>query len=178
MALSPKQQAFIEHYLACWNASEAARRAGYSEKTAKEQAARLLTNVHIQAAIQARLIELKMSADEVLTRLTEHARASLADFIDVSEPGADPSGAEDMIEAKAIVGGWRLNLLKAEQRGKLHLIKKIKSGQWGPEIEIYDAQAALNLLGRHHKLFTDQIEHSGKVDVEYVNDWRSDNPTE
>jgi len=78
MARSAKQQAFVEHYLKTWNGAEAARLAGYSEQTAKEQASRMLTNVNVQEAIAARLAELKMSADEVLTRLSDHARGSIA----------------------------------------------------------------------------------------------------
>jgi phage terminase small subunit len=161
VALTQKERAFVEYYLTVWSGAEAARLAGYSAKTAKEQASRLLTKVNIKAAIEERLAELKMSADEVLTRLTEHARASLGDFIDVSPPSTDIEGAADVVEAHQVVGGWRLNLVKAEQRGKLHLVKKIKSGQWGPEIELHDAQAALALLGRHHKLFIDRTEHTG-----------------
>lgn len=159
--LTTKEHAFIEHYLACWNGAQAARDAGYSPKTAKEQASRMLTKVNVQEAIQVRLAELKMSADEVLARLTEHARGSLADFIDVAQPSIDLEDAGDMDEAHATVSGWRLNLAKAEHAGKLHLLKKLKSGQWGPEIEIHDAQAALALLGKHHKLFTDKVEHTG-----------------
>ena len=159
MTLTTKQQAFVEHYLACWNGAEAARLAGYSENTAREQASRLLTNVNVQAEIQARLAELKMSADEVLVRLTDQARATLADFIDISKSTVP---ASNMTEAQAKLSGWSVNLHKAERRGKLHLIKKLKSGQWGPEIELYDAQAALQLLGRHYKLFVDRTELTGK----------------
>lgn len=168
--LTNKQQAFIEHYLTCWNATEAARRASYAYPNV--EGPKNLVKPSIAAIIRQRLAEFKMGADEVLARLSDQARGSLDDFIDVSEPGHGIEGATDVIEAKAIAGGWKLNLVKAEQRGKLHLLKKIKSGQWGPEIELYDAQAALALLGRHHKLFTDMVEHGGKVEVEYVNDWR------
>ena len=35
MALSKKQRVFVEHFLRCWNAAEAARRAGYSERSAR-----------------------------------------------------------------------------------------------------------------------------------------------
>ena len=50
--LTPKQQAFSREYLVDFNATQAAIRAGYSEKTANEQAARLLVNVSVQAEIQ------------------------------------------------------------------------------------------------------------------------------
>tara|TARA_R100000789_G_scaffold21676_2_gene24505 strand:- start:589 stop:1002 length:414 start_codon:yes stop_codon:yes gene_type:complete len=50
--LTPKQCRFVDEYLVDLNATQAAIRAGYSEKTAREQGARLLSKVHIQAAIQ------------------------------------------------------------------------------------------------------------------------------
>lgn len=50
--LSPKQRAFVTEYLKDHNGTQAAIRAGYSVKTANEQAARLLVNVSIKDAIQ------------------------------------------------------------------------------------------------------------------------------
>lgn len=152
MALSPKQQAFIEHYLALWNASEAARRAGYSEKTAYSIGQENLKKPEIAAAIQARLSELKMSADEVLTRLAEQARGSLKPFLRVNGAG-DLSGFD----------------LSDDQ--PLHLLKKASHSKRTYKdtteetvtIELYDAQAALNLIGKHHKLFTDVTEHTGEI---------------
>lgn len=41
-----------EYYASCGNAAEAARRAGYSEKTARQQGERLLTNVDILAYVK------------------------------------------------------------------------------------------------------------------------------
>ena len=52
--LNDKQKRFAEEYLIDLNATAAAKRAGYSSKTSKEQAARLLTNVNIQNYIQER----------------------------------------------------------------------------------------------------------------------------
>jgi len=51
MSLTRKQQVFVQEYLQCWNASEAARRAGYSTKTAGSIGQRLLKEVEIAAAI-------------------------------------------------------------------------------------------------------------------------------
>jgi len=50
-SLTPKQQRFVENYLIDLNATQAAIRAGYSPKTAKQQASRLLTNVNVAAAV-------------------------------------------------------------------------------------------------------------------------------
>ncbi len=49
--LTDKQKRFADEYLLDLNAKQAAIRAGYSEKTAKEQASRLLTNVNLKAYI-------------------------------------------------------------------------------------------------------------------------------
>lgn len=49
--LTPKQQAFVDEYLIDFNATRAAIKAGYSEKTAKEIGAQNLTKLNIQQAI-------------------------------------------------------------------------------------------------------------------------------
>jgi len=148
VGLRKKQQAFVDEYLKCWNAAEAARRAGYSERTARQQGSRLLTNVDIQAAIQERLDELAMGADEVLVRLAEQARAEYAQYIVVKD------------------GLPAFDFDACVRDGKQHLIKKIKYDKDGnPEVEFYDAQTALVQIARHHALFTDKAEHSGAVDV-------------
>jgi phage terminase small subunit len=132
----------------CWNASEAARRAGYSEKTARFIGCENLTKPNITAEIDVYLAEIQMSANEVLARLTEQARGTMADFVD----------PETVL----------VNLSKAKQANRLHLLKSF-SHTVGEKtdtvkIELYDAQAALALLGRAHKLFIDKTEVSGDKD--------------
>jgi len=56
--LTPKQERFVAEYLVDLNATAAAKRAGYSDKTAYSTGQRLLKNVEIQEAIQARRQEL------------------------------------------------------------------------------------------------------------------------
>ena len=68
--MTPKQQRFVEEYPLDMNAAQAAIRAGYSERTAKEQGYELLTKPHIADAIaeaQAERSErLQVSTDDVL----------------------------------------------------------------------------------------------------------------
>lgn len=137
MALTAKQQAFVDEYLACWNASEAARRAEYAKPG--QQGHRLLKNVEIAAEIARRVADRAMTADEVLIRLADQARGSLADFADVRD---------------GVPNGLFLNFEKAKAAGKLHLIKKLKYNPQGyPEIELYDSQAALVHIARVLGLF-------------------------
>lgn len=49
--LSPKKEKFVNEYLKDFNATQAAIRAGYSEKTARSQGQRLLTNADVKQGI-------------------------------------------------------------------------------------------------------------------------------
>ena len=81
MALSAKQRAFIDEYLQCWNASEAARRAGYSERSAGAIGHENLKKPEIKAEIERRVADLAMSADEALIRLGEIGRADIGAWL-------------------------------------------------------------------------------------------------
>ena len=58
MPLSPKRQRFVDEYLVDNNATAAAKRAGYSARTAKQQGSRLLTSVDVQQAVAERTLAL------------------------------------------------------------------------------------------------------------------------
>lgn len=143
MTLSNKQRAFVAFYLTHWNATKAAIEAGYSERSASSISSETLGKPEVAAAIKARLTEMTMSADEVLTRLTDHARGGIAPFLVTNENGTIAS----------------FNLAPDTP---LHLLKKVSITDKGVSIEVYDAQAALALLGKHHGLFIERHEITGK----------------
>jgi phage terminase small subunit len=136
--LTPKQEIFIAEYVACWNASEAARRAGYNGQS-NSVGSQLLANISIAAEIERRKALIVMSAEEVAVRLTEQGRASYAQYL--TTDGVD------------------LDRLLAD--GKGYLIKKIKPTKEGLEIEFYDAQAALALMAKINGQLRDRTEVSG-----------------
>lgn len=141
MGLTNKRRIFIEEYLNCWNGAEAARRAGYAYP--RRQACRLLTNDDIRAAINDRLADKSMSADEVLVRLADMAKSDIADFVLFREDGT-----------------WTIDWRAAE--GKTHVIKRLRETKDGLILELYDAQAALEKIGRAHGIFRSVHEHTGK----------------
>ena len=81
MKLTEKQRRFVDYYVETGNASEAARRAGYSEKTAGWIGQENLQKPTIKAAIDARLKDLEdkriAKADEVLQFLTSTLRGEV-----------------------------------------------------------------------------------------------------
>ncbi len=76
--MTPKQESFCREYLVDLNATAAAHRAGYSERTAKQQGSRLLTNVDVQAAImeaqEARAERTGLTQDAVVQGLLKEAQ--------------------------------------------------------------------------------------------------------
>jgi phage terminase small subunit len=149
--LNAKQRLFVERYLTHWNASRAAREAGYSEKSAGQIGYQLLQNTSILKEFDVQLVDRQMGAEEVVTRLTEIARGSIADVLSLPSrdlPESEPERREH----------WGLDLVKAQRTGGIHLIKKIKQTKYGPEVELHDPIAALSLLGKHHALFVERQE--------------------
>ena len=139
MGFTKKQRLFIEHYLQCWNAAEAARKAGYSERTARYIGYENLTKPHIKEKIQERIDEIAMSADEVLMNLSEIGRGTVEDFMNVDEDGR-----------------LKFDFKRAQEENKLKLINKIVPTREGLKVELHDRMKALQLLGKHHGLFADE----------------------
>lgn len=83
--MTPKKEAFVREYLIDLNATQAAIRAGYSAKTAKQQGARLLTDVDVAAAIaqaqEARIERVEITQDRVLEQLWAIATADPNDLV-------------------------------------------------------------------------------------------------
>jgi phage terminase small subunit len=149
MALTKKQELFVSEYLKCFNATKAGKAAGYKGTSARQHGSKLLTNPDIASRVQERLREAAMEADEVLYHLAEIARGDMNDLV-------DESGKPDMKVAR--------------ENGKTRLIKKIRtvnnvtegSSYKETEIEGQDRLKALELLGKHHKLFTEKQEITGE----------------
>lgn len=153
MALTGKQKAFADHYVATLNATEAARRAGYKGKddnSLSQIGYENLRKPEIRAYIDELLDAQNMSTQEVIGRLVAQGRSDIGDFIDPAT--------------------MTLNLRYAQERGISHLIKKIKqtiitTDEQQTEIfefELYDAQKALEHLGKAKNLFGQKVELTGK----------------
>jgi len=81
--LTAKQQLFVDDYLIHFNATRAAKTAGYSEKTAYSQGQRLLKNVEISSLINARLKESRMDSDQVMKMMKDIAGSNINDYMKI-----------------------------------------------------------------------------------------------
>lgn len=141
---------FINELIACgFNAAEAARRCGYTQtEHARQQGYRMSTNVDIKAGLRARLEEIELDKRELKGRLEAKLDVDSGDFLEIGDDGH-----------------VELDLKKARDAGKLHLIKKLKFKKGQLEsIELVDPLKVAELLGRAQGLFRDRVEVSGDLE--------------
>lgn len=160
MALTPKQERFVQEYLVDLNATQAAIRAGYSRKTADVQGSRLLGNVKVQAVIQEamkkRAQRTEITQERVMMELAAIAFASGADY-------------KKVVSQKGVVavGVVPTESLTASQRAA---ISEIRETQFGVDIKLGDKMRALELLGKHLGMFMDKQPDSQDSEVNIIDD--------
>lgn len=120
MELTPKQQAFADYYIECGNATEAAKKAGYSEKTAQQMGSENLLKPVVSAYIKERLEEQRAkrvaSADEVMEFFSAVMRGEVRDAFDL-DPSLDTrlnAGKELMKRYNAAEGRNQSSLEKLD----------------------------------------------------------------
>lgn len=144
--LTRKQQRFADEYLVDANATQAAIRAGYSEKTARSQGQRLLTNVDIKTYIDEQLEKIHnekiADAQEVMMYLTSVLRGeSLSEIVVVEGTGDGCSDARRMMKLP-------------DERERLK---------------------AAELIGKRYGMFTDKVNVEGAVPVVIIDDLDDEN---
>ncbi|MEY0338985.1 terminase small subunit [Providencia stuartii] len=145
MALTDKQEMFCREYLVDLNATQAAIRAGYSEKTARSQANRMLTNVDIEKRIQElmnnRSDRLDVDADYVLKRLVE---IDQMDVLDILTENGDLKPVKDWPKVwRTTLSGLDIMSISSGEEDTEALLKKIK---WPDKVK------NLEMIGRHRSV--------------------------
>lgn len=119
MALTPKQQAFADYYIECGNATEAAKRAGYSENNVGENAAKTLKNPNVSAYIAERMEEQERKrvadANEVIEFYTAVMRGEVKDQFGLDASLSDRLKAGDSLMKRYMAGGYKYGETKREE---------------------------------------------------------------
>lgn len=148
--LTGKQARFVEEYPVDSNATQAAIRAGYSEKTAYSAGQRLLKDVEIKAAIDAK--RKKVSEKLEITReriLEEYARIGFSDIRKTLTPGGNllnPNDWDD--DTAAAIAGIEV------------VTKRLHAGdneglevEYTHKIKTWDKPKALDAMAKHLGMF-------------------------
>lgn len=163
MALNEKQRRFVDEYLIDLNATQAAIRAGYSEKTAGSQGFDLLKKPEIQesiaAAMKAREQRTEITQDKVLAEL---AKIGFADIRRALEWGPSVIVVDESTGETAVSNGVALVSSERIDGDTAAAIAEISQTAQGIKVKLHDKRAALVDIGRHLGMFKDKVELTGK----------------
>lgn len=153
--MTPKQQRFADEYIKDPNATQAAIRAGYSKKTAKQAGTENLAKPYLKEYIDQKLQEISdakiMDAKEVLETLTQIGRGEIAEttVVTLKKP--------TVVEVDGAKGPYQ-KLTYTEVAEVFESPTKNS-----------DRVRALELIGKRHMLWTDKVQATVEA-VTFVDD--------
>lgn len=140
-SLSPKHARFVAEYLKDLNATQAAKRAGYSEKTAKQQGTRLLSYAAIQESISQgnrRILSAHgVTAERIISRLEKIAFGDIRKIVEWGPNSVKLKESSELSEAEAA------------------MVAEISQIRGSTKLKRVDPMQALNLLGRYKGLWSE-----------------------
>jgi len=161
MALTPRQERFVQEYLVDLNATQACIRAGYSKRNATKIGPELLGKTGVQAAIQ-RLMAIRaertnITQDDVIRELIVMVTS------DVTNYTLDANG-ELALAAGVPESAWRaVSSVKHKIRSTKHRDGTVDT-QHDVEFKLWDKVGASRLAAQHLGMLLEKIEHSGKIE--------------
>jgi phage terminase small subunit len=176
--LTVKQKRFIDEYLTDLNATQAAIRAGYSKRTARQQGALNMANAAIGAAIaeamEKRSERTGVTADAVLARFWDIATADPNEIVSVrvGKCNACYGGEGDTREPDTlceVCGGEGVPVVviadtKSLKGSARRLYAGAKTTKFGVEVLLHDQTKALESVARHLGMFNDKLKISGDAE--------------
>ncbi|WP_410769595.1 terminase small subunit [Fontibacillus sp. BL9] len=159
MALTAKQQKFADEYLIDLNATQAAIRAGYSPKTAKEIGAENLTKPNIRAYIDERMAQHSartgVNQERIIRELARVAFLDPTQLVNMdSAEIEDDASADD----RAAIASVKVKTMS----GEVDMIER--------EVKFADKLKALELLGKRFGMWIDKQQVDVNAAVQIVDD--------
>ena len=150
MSLNPRQERFAQEYVKDFNSTQAAVRAGYSERTAYSQGQRLLKNVEVQSRVESLMQEAternKVTIDQVIN---EYAKIAFNDPRRFFHADGSPKAIHELdADAAACLSG-----LDVEERlTEDDVFARTK------KYKLLDKKGALDSLMRYFGGFSDRVQ--------------------
>lgn len=156
MALTAKQQKFADEYLIDLNATQAAIRAGYSSKTAKEIGSENLSKPNIRAYIDERMAVLSrrtgVNQERIMRELARIAFLDPTKLVDMDSAALKEDTSDD---DRAAIASVKVKTMK----GDVDMVER--------EVKFADKLKALELLGKRFGMWIDkqQVDVQGAVQI-------------
>ena len=155
--MTPKQSRFVAEYLIDLNATQAAIRAGYSHRTARQIGEENLTKPDVKAAVEAAMAErasrTEITADRVLKEL---AKVAFFNIKSALNPDGSLKPIDEMDDdTAAVIAALDVTELSDANGKAVGRVKKVK---------LADKLAALDKIGRHLGMWHDKLTLKGDPD--------------
>ncbi len=145
--LTEKQRRFAAEYLIDLNGTQAAIRAGYSARTANEQASRMLANVSIQQAISEAMAERSkrtgVNQDRIVQELAKIAFLKITDVVDREGRIKENASEDDLACIESIKYKHSDTETGSSTEREVKAASKLK---------------AMELLGKHLGMWNDRLD--------------------
>jgi phage terminase small subunit len=170
MALTARQQRFVDEYLVDLNATRAAMRAGYGEGGASSAGSRLLATPEVAAAVTdakaERSARTMITADRVVTELARIAFSDIRKVVSWRGPDeADATAEEGARTAAKAVATVEVAASDALDDDAAAAIAEISRGRDGTlKVKLHDKRAALVQLGHHLGVFRPRADANEAAD--------------
>ena len=159
LTLNPRARAFVAEFKIDRNATQAAIRAGFSAKTARQAGARLLSKAHVKAALSVQAVtqerEAAITADRVLQEL---ARISLSDSRRLFDENGKLKAIKDWsLEDSACVASIKVTrrIVEKATDERPAVIEETH------DIKLWDKVASLAKVGQHLGMFVERSQQLG-----------------
>lgn len=157
MGLTPKQQAFADYYIQFGNATEAAIKAGYSERTANRIGTENLSKPVIRKYVDERLEKMSServaTAQEVMETLTRVLRRE---------------------EKETVVVTIKTHKSWYDENGKKQILDTEEPQLVEIPPKLSDVNKSAELIGKRWGLYSDKVDLSGGVDLRIQVDYGDD----
>lgn len=155
--LDDRQVRFCEEYLVDFNATRAAKVAGYAEKSARSQASDLLSRPNIQNKIKA-------IAQKVMEETGDPKKRVILELQMIAF-----GDMKDFMEWKDGKIEWKDSKSLGDKTKLVQEISESYSATGGSrKIKLHDKLKALEMLSKYYGLFKEQVEHSGEVTTRVI----------
>lgn len=161
--LTPMQELFVRHFLIGYNATQAAKDAGYSEHTAMEQGSQLLKVPSVRKAISDKLDErydtLDITGDRILR---EMAKIAFSNLKNVATWNGDSFELKDSSEISEDDASMLKSLSKTVNE---YSSDKGDGSSKSLSFVVHDKLKALEMLAKNKKLLTEKLEIHDKTNM-------------
>lgn len=161
--IEDRRERFAAEYVVDLNATKAAKRAGYSPKTAHTQGSRLLKDAEVSAKVEVKqraiAERLEITADMVVRELALIGFSNMLDYIRTTDDGDAYTDLSALTrdQAAAIqevtIDTYQEHDPDGPEANSKRTVKKMR-------FKLSDKRSALVDLGKHLGMFKEQVEHS------------------